>query len=155
MAIILSPIVPCTRKTIQIDENTCGVNLQDFISERATATFKKQIRWYVFLLSPPEGATTNQIYGSLWNLLGGDSRYLSVATRDGSMWALIYKGDQKVPQVPDIVESAYEIDKPDGGQATRNAILAFANAWFVAQEATFNFALEQDDEPRALVENAR
>ena len=70
------------------------------------------------------------------------------------MWALIYKGDQKVPQVPDMVKSAYEIRKPEFGQATLNAILGFANTWFNAQEATFNFAIQQEEEPRTLVEKS-
>ena len=69
------------------------------------------------------------------------------------MWAVLYKGDQKVPQVPGIVQSTYGIEKPEGGQAVRNAILEFANVWFAAPEATSNFTLQEKEEQRTqLVE---
>ncbi len=59
-----------------------------------------------------------------------------------------------MPQVPEIVESAYEIEKPEGCQATRNAILEFANVWFATQEATSKFSFQEEEQPRTLVENA-
>ena len=65
-----------------------------------------------------EEAATDEVLHALWKRLGGQFRYLSVAKRDHAMWALLYKGDQKVvSSLASPIKTAHDINKPNGGGA--------------------------------------
>ena len=122
------------------------------LSPRADLIIEKRTRWATLLFSTGEDTTTDAVFDVLWKRLGGPFRYLSVARRDDAIWALLYRGDQKVvSSLASPVETAYDIKKPNGGGATRNAIADFADIWFCSQEVTSNFALEGEAEEEELM----
>ena len=154
MATIPHPFLRCSKTTWQSD--AAVVDLMSLLSPQADLIIEKRTRLSTLLLAIGEDTTTDVVFEILWKRLGGPSRYLSVAKRDDTMWALLYKGDQKVvSSLASPVETAYDIKKLNGGDSTRNAIADFADIWFCSQEVTSNFALEgeAEEEEHAVIED--
>ena len=154
MATIPYPFLRCSKTTWQSD--AAVVDLMPRLSPRVDLIIEKRTRWSTLLLAIGEDTTTDVVFEILWKRLGGPSRYLSVAKRDDTMWALLYKGDQQVvSNMASPVETAYDIKKPNGGGAARKAIADFADVWFCSQEVTSNFVLEgeADEEQHAAIED--
>ena len=153
MATIPYPFVRCEKATAQDD--SAIVELNSSLTNRANLIIKKGTRWSVFFLST-EAVSTAEVFENLWTQLGGPFRYLSVAKRNNAMWAMLYKGDQKVvSSLPSCIETVHDIKRSAGGGATRNAIVDFAQAWFASTEITSNFTFKEDaeQEQRAVIEN--
>ncbi len=115
---------------------------------RETQVIHKRTRWTIFALKPTD-ETTERMYDELWAVLGDEKRHLSVARNAGAMWAVLYKGDEKVAALAGIsaLRAVYEIRKPLGGGAARNAVANFGRVWFASSsEHTSDFDLSPDDE---------
>ena len=107
----------------------------------------KGTRWAVYRAPAQEGVSAEQVYDSLWSAIGATGRHLSVAHHENSIFALVEKSGQSViPAEPFAAEAMYQIAKPNGGGATRNAVAAFLRAWFQGPtEVVSNFALAEGE----------
>ena len=125
-----------------------GGDLASLLALRETQVIHKRTRWTIFALKPTD-ETTERMYDELWAVLGDEKRHLSVARNAGAMWAVLYKGDEKVAALAGISahRAVYEIRKPLGGGAARNAVANFGRVWFASSsEHTSDFELSPDDE---------
>ena len=102
-------------------------DIASLLTPRATEGIPKRTRWTVFSLAPNVDATAENICDSLLCAVGDEKRHISVARHGDAFWALLFKGDDKIVKVdvlPD-VSAVYDIRKPTGGGATRNAMSNF------------------------------
>ena len=141
-----SPIAPCQKTTVQNDDATGG--FEPLLAPRSDAqAIPKRTRWAVLSLEP-EGATTCDMFDTLWGGFGNERRHLSVARCGDAVWALLHKDDDGVVELGKLTDKfidVYEIEKPSGGGAARNAVASFVNAWFEASsETTSNFQLPEE-----------
>ena len=120
----------------------------------AADNIARRTRWTVLRLE--DDGATRDVYDKLWGALGKQGkRWLSVAKHNGTLRALLYKGDDAPISVAGLpmVRAPLCGPPPDmtaGGRASRAATATFVQAWLHnAQEATSNFTVESDEELQA------
>ena len=109
--------------------------MQPRVDENGGGKFSRRMRWAVLRLDVD--ADTDSVYDTLWGALGKEGkRWLSVAKRNGVLWALLYKGDDGEINLTTLPASATPYDVRGvtvGGPASRRATIDFARAWLASQ----------------------
>ena len=151
------PLLPAPATASENADTSGAEAIERYLHPRAeedgAATIARRTRWIVLRL---EGeSTTKDLYDRLWKALGKQGkRWLSVARHNGSLRALLYKGDDCEVDLTGLpVVAPMHGPPPDvsaGGRASRAATAAFVQAWLHgAQEATSNFTVQSDEELQA------
>ena len=136
MAPLPSDFTSCERETLHTEAEDGSSTEPPPLKARGTLAIGKSLLWSAWPID--SAASTDALFNDLWNWLGKDGkRYLSVRRgTDGSLWVLLFKGDQAELNLGGAPEemrptALYKITKPGNGQAATRAIAQFAREGLV------------------------